>query len=147
MTTKKVPETETDHEFRLRMAREGRAIYTPGRSVEEVKAELAASAERAQRPIKVAFDVTEAEFAALDTALPDAVELIEDAAEVFAMLAETMRSADVQVGMPSVLRLAARAMRSAQGKEIVAIEKLDSKLRGFGARRAKALLGQGGDLE
>lgn len=124
--------TETDHEWKTRMAAEGRAIYHPGKSAEEVRAELAATEER--RAVRHAFtlELTEEELGQLDVALPDLGELVEDAAAVLSLASDDMYAGcldpeDTRVW--SALRLAGRALRLAKDRELAALDMIDARLR------------------
>lgn len=82
----------TDHEWRLKMAAEGKAFYLPGKTAEEMKAEKEAQRSALAKEHKVTISLTGAEIEALDTApdvieelihgLPPFFELMEDAERV-----------------------------------------------------------------
>lgn len=125
--------TESDHQFKTRMAAEGRAIYIPGKTLEEMRAEQAAEEERRNKLVSVTLDLTEDTLSRLDTVLPDMCELINDAAAVFAFLADGLTTESIDREYPatwSVMRLSARALRMAESQELPAIDKLDAALRG-----------------
>ena len=73
----------TDHEWRLKMAAEGKALYIPGNTAEEMKAEMEErkmhEAVLEQRSIRL----TKAEWVALDTAIPDIIGTMRDIKNVF----------------------------------------------------------------
>ena len=131
-TQAKKPQLETDHEFKTRMAAEGRAVYVPGKTDEQIRAEMAAEKERRGKPVSVTIELTEDLLSQLDTALPDVGELINDAAGVFEFLADglTTQCIDREYSAAwSVMRLAARALRMAEHQELAAIATLDARLR------------------
>lgn len=67
------------------------------------------------------------EWSALDTAIPDTIEILNDVANVLFTLSY---EADLdQPGVNSMLRLAARAVQSMEGKEVAALERLDFAIR------------------
>ena len=82
-----LPPYETDHEFRLRMAREGKAIYVPGKTVEEWQAEQAAREGALKSSAARNIVLTEGDWSALDTAIPDLIEVVADVRMVFLDLA------------------------------------------------------------
>ena len=112
------PAHETDHEFKTRMAAEGRAIYIPGKTDEEIRAERA----RREKPRPLTLHLSEDQLAQLDTGLAGAAELIRDAGGVMEFLSSghVLDTANVMDMLP-VLRLSARALNSAE-REIAAID-------------------------
>lgn len=129
----------SDHEWRLKQAAEGKALYIPGKSVEQMKAQMAAEAAQGQSLIPVAFEMAEVEFRALDTAIPDAMDLISDAGFAFATLADNTLG-NVDPGLSALMRLAARALKNAVDREVLALDRLDRKLREVSGQRARAAL-------
>lgn len=123
---------ETDHEFRTRMAAEGRAIYVPGKSLDEI-AERRASEEAARNaPRRLVIELTEEQISALDLALPDACELIWDAGHIFRLVESGITSGFMQpddAGILSLLRVASRAMMQTEEHEIALLGMLDQKIR------------------
>ena len=106
-------------------------IYTPGKTAEEMKAQMAAAeAERARlraekQPRTVTLTV--GDWSDIDTAIPDVIELLTDLGNVLNDLAYD-RDLD-RPCVDGVLRLAARAIRSMEAKEINAIDQLDEAIR------------------
>lgn len=88
-TSKKAQSGETDHEFRLRMAKEGKALYTPGKTVEETRAEIARKLGKgtyvAPRP-EVAFF--------LAGRMEETYRAVSDAEEAFGFLTELLANGD-----------------------------------------------------
>lgn len=86
---KNAPAGETDHEFRLRMAKEGKALYIPGKSVEEARAEIARKLGKAPyvapRP-EVAFF--------LAGRMEETYRAVSDAEEAFGFLTELLANGD-----------------------------------------------------
>lgn len=115
----------TDHEWRLKMAAEGRAFYRPGRSAEEVRAELSAPDRET-----ITLTITLRQARALETAVVDLPELTYHAAAALDTLAAAMSvgSLDGNDLMP-ILALFARGLKSAETKEIAALEAFDPVLR------------------
>ena len=125
-------ETETDHEFKTRMAAEGKAIYVPGKTAAESKAAREAEAARRAQLKPYSFELNEDQIDLLDTALPDACELITDAGQVFSFLVNGFVSGHIgpeDTGTHSIMRLAARALNGAETRELVALDMMDQKLR------------------
>jgi hypothetical protein len=119
---------ETDHEFKTRMAAEGRAIYVPGKTAEEVTAERA----RKEKPRPVTLDLSEDQLAQLDTALPDAMKLIQDAGAMLDFMADQLFSGNIDIEDHrawSAMRLSARALRLAGERELMILDTLDARLR------------------
>lgn len=133
---------ETDHDFRLRMAREGRALYVPGKTAEEVKAAQDARAAEAAEIRPYLIHLSRAQARSLDTALDDTLSLIRDAAAIFAYLGDgAMEGNDYAAMAPC--RVASRALGFAETKEAPAIAALDSELRRVTAAYAELRLQQG----
>lgn len=123
-----VTETETDHEFRLRMAREGRAIYLPGITVEEVRAKAA----RKTKPKPLTLGLSDDELDVLDKALPDLMALVSDAGRAFDLLAAGFALGHFDsddAGVRALMRLSSRALTLAEDRELAAVDALDMKLR------------------
>lgn len=111
----------SDHEWRLKMAAEGKAVYVPGKSQDDPKTvgRPAASARTVQ--------LTQDEWHVLDTAIPDIIEVLADVRNVFHDLAY---QGDLdQAWVNSVMRLAARAVTSMEEKEVHVLDRLDVALR------------------
>ena len=133
---------ETDHEFRLRMAREGRATYVPGKTGEEVKAAQAARAAEAAEIRPYLIHLSRADARSLDAALEDTLCLIRDAAAIFAFLGDGGWDSD-DYAAKAICRVAERALGFAATKEAPAIELLDSEIRRVTAAYAELHLAQG----
>ena len=133
---------ETDHEFRLRMAREGRATYVPGKTGEEVKAAQAAHAAKAAEIRPYLIHLSRADAQSLDSALEDTLGLIRDAAAIFVFLGEGGGDSDDYAAM-AICRVASRALSFAETKEAPAIATLDSEIRRVTAAYAELRLQQG----
>lgn len=95
---------------RVKNAREGKAIYVPGKSLEEMEAE---EAERQTRLSCRLVDLTDAEWSMIDTAIPDVLELLNDVRNVFDDIAY-MDGLD-RPGVNSMLRLAGDHQRPEPG--------------------------------
>ncbi|MCX7299914.1 MAG: hypothetical protein NTX73_05975 [Rhodobacterales bacterium] len=117
-----------DHEdYRLKNARQGKAAYLPGKSEEEIK--VIAAKEEAQRSARLprTLLLTNQQWSDLDTAIPDLIELLNDVGN---MCFDLSYEQDLdQPWVNSVLRLAARAIRGMEEKEIDVLEKLDNAIR------------------
>lgn len=83
------------------MAAEGKAIYVPGKSVEEM---LAAETERRTLISRRTVGLTAEEWNCLDTTIPDIIEILHDVRNVFLDLSYT-DDLD-KAGVKSILRLA-----------------------------------------
>lgn len=114
----------TDHEWRLKMAAEGKAYYRPGKTVAE---SIAAETERRTLLSRRTVGLTAEEWNCLDTAIPDIIELLHDVRNVFLDLSYT-DDLD-KPGVNSILRLAGRAVQSMENKEIQVLDRLDTAVR------------------
>ena len=131
---------ETDHEFKTRMAAEGRAIYVPGKTDEQIKAERAEEAERRDTALAVTIELTQGQLDQLDTALPDAIELIEDAGAVLSFISDSLFSGHIDAEDHRAwcaMRLSARALRLATDRELMILDTLDARLRATRKSKAK----------
>ena len=114
----------TDHEWRLKMAAEGKAYYLPGKTVSE---SIAAEAERQTRAVPCTINLTEEEWRGLDTAIPDVLDVMSDVMNVFSDLSY---ADDLdKPGINSILRLAGRAVRSMGNNEMQLLDRLDTAVR------------------
>ena len=127
-------------DYRELAAAEGRAIYIPGKSKEQMMEEDAEATLRRAQPRTFNIELTDDEWRAVDTAIPDSVELIHLAGRVFSFLADGIVSGNIQpedAGFKAILYLSGRAMLSAEAKECAALDMLDSKLRRARAEHAR----------
>ena len=113
--------------------------YTPGRTVEEIKADMAAAeAERARQRAEEqprTVTLTAGVWEDLDPGITDLIEMLTDLGNVFNDL-----SYEDDLDRPAVngiLRLAARAIRSLEANEIDALDRLDTAIRNASPRRQK----------
>lgn len=81
---------------------------------------------RSQKSLRT-IALTNAEWSAIDTAIPDVIELLDDVRNVFFDLAY-QEDLD-QPGVNAMMRLAARAIKSMEDKELLVLERLDLALR------------------
>ena len=124
------PEDPAPEDYRVKNAREGRALYVPGRSVEEVKAIMAA--EQAAADAKVPpIRFTAAEVALFTRALGDVSIRMAEAEHVFALLARILEDGDLDghFGIAAMASLASKALGAMGDKELEALEHLTSRLR------------------
>jgi len=109
------------------MASEGKAIYLPGKSVEEMKAELAAEAKAGERLSSWVITLSKQDWSAIDTAIPDTIEILHD---VRCLLHSMAYEEDLdQPWVNAALRLAARAVQSMEEKEVATLDRLDAAIR------------------
>uniref|UniRef100_A4WSA7 Uncharacterized protein n=1 Tax=Cereibacter sphaeroides (strain ATCC 17025 / ATH 2.4.3) TaxID=349102 RepID=A4WSA7_CERS5 len=130
-------------DYRVKAAKAGKAIYLPGKSKEQMMQEASEAALRRAQPRSFNIDLTEDEWRAVDTAIPDAVELIQLSGRVFSFLADGIASGSIQpedAGFKAILFLSGKAMLAAEGKECAALGMLETKLRREGAKHASAKL-------
>lgn len=125
----------SDHEWKLKMAAEGKVIYVPGKTAEHIKAEMAAQAKQLARKSARTITLAAENWRGLDTAIPDIIETLADARNLFSGLA-CMDDPDRDM-VHSMKRLAARAIESTEEKEVRLLERLDSTVREGAAREAE----------
>ncbi len=125
----------SDHEWKLKMAAQGKAVYVPGKTVDEAKAAAAQRAAGLAQLVTVTLDVTESDLSALDTAIPDTIELLSYVGNILWMLAYSDDLDRPEVN--SVMRLAAKAVRSPEDRDIAVIERFDRGVRNFKRERAQ----------
>lgn len=129
---------ETDHEWRLRQAREGRAIYLPGKSIEEVKASMAMKANKGPaETVEISLPLDQARVMA--EAASETEYLLGCASEVFGLIWSGLASGFLdrnEAGLSAVLDLCSRAMRGAAEKEGEAVGRLARELDQAINRRA-----------
>ncbi|MFN3970888.1 MAG: hypothetical protein ACK4L4_05865 [Gemmobacter sp.] len=121
----------SDHEWRAKQAREGRAIYVPGRTDEEIRAEAEAPAP---------FSLTKGQARVLAERVEDSMLLLVDAQEALAFLARLHRDGDHDghLGFGAVASLAERAIRKTCDEHAGDLEDLVEKLRIAGKREDAA---------
>lgn len=133
--------SDGEEDYRLKAAREGLAIYVPGRSVEEVRAEIAKSQGRARAANANSYDesteqmitvtMTEAQFSSIESATGEVPYLLSHAGNVFEFLFR-IKAAGFDAddsGYLSIFELCGRAFRTAAEKEGEAIADLDRLMR------------------
>ncbi|MGP3725640.1 hypothetical protein [Cereibacter sphaeroides] len=79
--------------------------------------------------------VNKTETDMFDTGIPDAWELLRNAALAFSFLEELLERNDSSYGLSNLLGLAARGIRAAEDKEVPALKLIDRKLREAVARK------------
>ncbi len=120
----------TDHEWKLKMAAEGRAIYQPGKTVEQIKAERLQLEDRAARP--VTLTLTFDELSKLQDAAHEIPYLLGHATNVFAFLHSAFSggwAGGDDPGPLSILELSEKAFRAAEDKEGKIIALTAARLR------------------
>ncbi|MCU0898953.1 MAG: hypothetical protein MUC82_00490 [Cypionkella sp.] len=122
--------TQADQEdYRVKNAREGKAIYIPGKSVEEMKVILAA--EKAEKDAKVPPLKLTAEEAAT---YADAIDLVcvrlKQAEHTFALLARIQQDGEYEghYGLPAIANCAAAALHALGEAELDTLNKLSIRL-------------------
>jgi hypothetical protein len=125
-----------EEDYRVKNAREGRAIYVAGKSVEETKAGLAAT------DAWVTLTLTAAEAGQLERATEELPYLLHHAEAVFALLHSGFVNGDLDghSGVISLMELCSRAFRHAVATEGHTIEQFDMKLRAATASATKGEL-------
>ena len=116
-TQAKKPQLETDHEFKTRMAAEGRAVYIPGKTTAELKVE-------SDWPVNITMRRADASLAA--GALDDLLRLIDEASSAVDLMSEVIADSKCSdhPGIGPALFLIGRAMRGAEFAEGRALEEV-----------------------
>ncbi len=125
----------SDHEWRLKMAAEGKAIYIPGKTPKQIAAERMREQDRLARKSSRTIALTVEEWRTIDTAIPDVIELLDDVRSVLSGLAY-MDDLD-RPAVNSMMRLAARAIESTEDKEVRVLDRLDLSIRHEASREAE----------
>lgn len=133
--------SEDEEDYRVKNAREGRAVYVPGRSVEEVRAEIAKLQGRLNTPKAntkskgaepvITVTMTEQQFSTFENATAEVPYLLSHAGNVFDFLF-SVKAAGFDAGDSgylSIFELCGRAFRTAAEKEGEAIADLDRLIR------------------
>ncbi|NEX47734.1 hypothetical protein [Pseudotabrizicola algicola] len=116
-------------DYRVKNAREGRAIYVPGKSAEEMKAIIAA--EKAEADAKVPPLKLTAEEA---TTFADAIDTVcirmSQAENVFALLARIQQDGEYEGhhGLADMAHLAAAALGALGNSELDTLNKLSNRI-------------------
>lgn len=117
----------SDHQWKTKMAAEGKAIYVPGKTVAEMAEQTAkASAQKVKLETRE-LALSNAQWSQLDTAIPDIIEMVNDVRNVFYDMAY-QEDLDMP-GVNSTMRLAARAILSFMGNELSVLDDLDFVIR------------------
>lgn len=113
----------TDHEWKLKMAAEGRAFYMPGKTKAEIEAELATKARELNVMELRKVMLSQADWETLDTGIGNALEALEDAKHIFEALAwaDDMDMVDIR----AVMRMSFRAIAGFIDGNLAALERLD----------------------
>lgn len=115
----------SDHEWKQKMADEGRAFYLPGRASSRPREKSETSD---QDTITVNLNIGQAE--ALETAIADLPELAYQVAHTLDTFAAAISMGSLASNdLQPILALIARAVKSAETKEIAALEGFDTVLR------------------
>lgn len=117
----------SDHDWKMPMAAEGKAVYVPGKTAAEMAADAAREAEDRARLMSRDITLTNQQWNAVDTAIPDVIGAMYDVKNVFSLFAwaDDLDAHSVN----SVLRLCARAIESMADKELEVLDSLDKELR------------------
>ena len=117
----------SDHEWKTKMAAEGKAVYIPGKTVAEVVRETAKASAEVNQTVSRKVKISAALWSELDTAIPDIIEMVSDVRNIFFDLAY-QEDLD-KPGINSMMRPAARALLSFEGKELQGRDQLDGIIR------------------
>ena len=119
--------TSDQEDYRVKDAREGRAIYVPGKTTAEIAAHRAAEAAQDAAVSSRQVKLTRKQWSELDLTIPDVIETFHDVS-IFMFHISYLDD----LGQPWVnaaLRLAGQAMQRMETKEIVMLEQLDHAIR------------------
>lgn len=110
-------------DYRVKAAREGKDI-------KEIEAEMAKAKAKASENATRAIELSNADWSAIDRAIPDVMEMLTDVQNVFSLLAWAEDLDRIEVR--SVLRISCRAVQSMEDKEFMALDRLDTAVRRAG---------------
>lgn len=118
-----------EEDYRIKNAREGKALYIPGKSVDAIKAELAtkkAEADALVKPLKLTAD----EVVAYADAIGTVCIRVNQAENVFALLARIHQDSDYDqhYGLADMADLAAAALAALGNAELDTLNKLSARL-------------------
>ena len=114
----------SDHEWRLKMAAEGKAFYLPGKTDEEVAAERA---ER-ERPRKVALELSVTEMDKLRATAEDAEHRLAVSAEAFDFIGRSLSYTPDEAGLIAVCELCGIALRHLADTDGLVLHELALKI-------------------
>ncbi|MDP2739895.1 MAG: DUF1018 domain-containing protein [Pseudorhodobacter sp.] len=137
------PQDPVPEDYRVQAAREGKALYVPGRSAEEAKAILAAG--RAVADAKVPpIRFTAEEVARYTRSLGDVVIRMSEAENVFALLARIIQDGDLadNFGIADMASLAAKALGDMGDKELEDLNHLTAQLRDLASENSMGIARQ-----
>lgn len=123
-------------DYRVKAAQEGRAVYIPGKSADQVRAGMQGSAEDADT---LSIVMTSKEMRALELATADVPYLIHSAQQVFELLHSGFAGGWLRgEELCGLLELCGRGMRSVAEVECETLGMLDGKVRKVLAEQAEA---------
>ncbi len=102
----------SDHEWKLKMASEGKAIYIPGKTTEQVKAEMAQKEKARNEKCECLVEMPFGTWQNLPDALSEAVYALRSAQAAFGHLQEALSdSAESDPGILALIELSSRGLR------------------------------------
>lgn len=116
--------TDEHKDWHLRMAAEGKVVYLPGKTVEELAAERA---ER-DRPRKVGLDLSATEVEQIKAAAQDAEHRLAISAEAFDFIGRSLSDAPDEAGLIAVCELCGIALRHLADTEGLMLHELAGKI-------------------
>lgn len=123
-------ENLTDHEWRLKMAAEGRAFYISGKTTEQMKAKQKKKEDALNHP--VSFSLTAGEMSRFAEAADEIPYLLGHAANIFAFLHSAFSAGWCGADDPgplSILELSEKAFRAARDSEGEIMASISPRLR------------------
>lgn len=119
-----------EEDYRVKNAREGKAVYLPGKTTEQMRAILAAEAAEANAKVRP-LTFTAEEVERFVQALSEVCIRINQAETVFALLSEVQAGGDHRGhhGLADMAGLAAKALGSLGEKEVEDLATLRNRLR------------------
>lgn len=119
----------SDHEWRMKMAHEGRASYIPGKTFDEVKVERMARDRAAVDAVAYSVELPAGLWADLPDAISELVYVLHHAADGFDHFQENLSNAGGDPGLIGLAELSARGLRAILDKEGLAVERLGTAVR------------------
>ena len=125
----------TDHEWRLKMAAEGRALYIPGKTTAQMKAEQKKKEDALNH--HVSFSLTAGEMSRFAEAAEEIPYLLGHAANIFAFLHSAFSAGWCGADDPgplSILELSEKAFLAARDREGEIMASISPRLRDAAAQ-------------
>lgn len=128
----------SDHEWKLKMAAEGKAIYIPGKTTEQVKAEMAQKERAQNEQCKCLVEMPFGTWKNLPDALSEAVYALRNAQDAFDHVHQALSdSAASDPGLMGLIELSSRGLRHVAENEGELLDDVEFVIREAVSRLAE----------